>query len=381
MSQKLSIKELRDLLQPRIEEILAKLAPGGRRDGGTYIVKNPTRDDRRPGSFVIWLRGSMAGAYRDYAGRGGEDKGDIIDLISYLHNRGKDRVFAIRWAEDFLGIKRMNAAELAAVRVGVARKSEQKILAESQEQMRRQKRAFDMWLNASRNIAGTLAEAYLAQRGITWRELVNPELGELRFARSLEHWKSTVWRTEEGTGRREKVSTQNYPAIVSAIRGRAGEVTAVHCTFLDEQTAGKAPVELPKLMLGQVQGGVVRISRGASNLTPLEAGAAGVSGPVVISEGIEDALSIAIALPDVRVWAATSLSNIGNAPVDMPCVESIVVAADNDWSQPQAREALERAVDQLGGYGKAVTVMRAHEGKDFNDLIRGEKDDDEEHSH
>src|SRR5205807_3749545 len=41
---------------PELLAILARLLPGGTISGGEYVVRNPTRADRRPGSFKINLR-------------------------------------------------------------------------------------------------------------------------------------------------------------------------------------------------------------------------------------------------------------------------------------------------------------------------------------
>lgn len=35
--------------------------------GGVVMPLNPRRNDRKPGSFVIWTEGDGAGAFRDYA--------------------------------------------------------------------------------------------------------------------------------------------------------------------------------------------------------------------------------------------------------------------------------------------------------------------------
>lgn len=61
--------------------ILTRLAPGGKFAGGEYSALNPTRSDRRPGSFKINLR---TGRWADFAtnARGG----DPVSLAAYLEN-------------------------------------------------------------------------------------------------------------------------------------------------------------------------------------------------------------------------------------------------------------------------------------------------------
>ncbi|MGH7112969.1 MAG: hypothetical protein ACREE9_00545 [Stellaceae bacterium] len=59
--------------------ILARWLPGGRYEGAEYVVRNPKRPDRKPGSFKINLK---TGAWADFAiqikGR------DLVSLAAYL---------------------------------------------------------------------------------------------------------------------------------------------------------------------------------------------------------------------------------------------------------------------------------------------------------
>lgn len=59
--------------------LLMDLLPGGYIQGMEYVVRNPTRGDRRPGSFSINF---VTGRWCDFAtGKGG---GDLISLVAYL---------------------------------------------------------------------------------------------------------------------------------------------------------------------------------------------------------------------------------------------------------------------------------------------------------
>src|SRR4051812_31119139 len=62
-----------------LANLLARWLPGGRRHGREYIVRNPRRADRRPGSFAINLR---TGQWADFAT--GDRGGDVISLAAYL---------------------------------------------------------------------------------------------------------------------------------------------------------------------------------------------------------------------------------------------------------------------------------------------------------
>lgn len=362
---------VRDMLQDRLRELLGRLLPGGRFDGGTYVVKNPTRPDRNAGSFIVWTSGSAKGGFKDYAT---DDKGDVIDLIAYVHGRPKDKRFAFDWARDFLGLKHMDPKVRQAAEDAARAKARQAEAAEKADAVQKRRRAMEMFL-ASKPIAGSLAETYLAARGVPLSQVPNLE-SDLRFASRLEWWRGAEWR--EDHGRRVKVRPgPEFPAMVAAVRNLQGDILAVHCTFLRFDGSGKADVENAKLMYGSVAGCVVRLTRGPANLSLDEAALSGRSDILVIAEGIETGLSVAIAAPEARVWAATSLSNIGNAPVWHAAVRAVLIAADNvapDASaaaRAQAEEQLERARDKLAVHGVPVDIMRPHAGGDFNDLIRG----------
>jgi len=92
---------------------------------------------------------------------------------------------------------------------------------------------------------------------------------------------------------------------------------------------------------------------------------------VAIAEGIETALSVVLACPELRVLAAVSLS--GMARVELPpSITNILVCADNDDDNPVAAQALDRAVARFIGEGRAVRVARSPIGSDFNDLLQAD---------
>jgi putative DNA primase/helicase len=65
-----------------LHPILLRLLPSGRLIAGEYVALNPTRSDRRPGSFKIKLTGARVGCWCDFAT--GDKGGDIISLVAYL---------------------------------------------------------------------------------------------------------------------------------------------------------------------------------------------------------------------------------------------------------------------------------------------------------
>jgi hypothetical protein len=72
--------------------------PGGKVIGAEYVVRNPKRDDRRPGSFRINLR---TGRWADFAT---DDRGgDLISLVAWRLDLTQAN--AARWLADFLHLK------------------------------------------------------------------------------------------------------------------------------------------------------------------------------------------------------------------------------------------------------------------------------------
>lgn len=357
-------KAVRRELQRRILSLLPALGFNDPPRAGLVTPLNPRRNDRNPGSFVIWTEGDGVGAWRDYA-LGDEAKGDVFDLIGYVLGL-QAPIDAYWWALDFLGWGRgvVRSAEQAALdrqrqeadaRAAAARAA--------QDADAKANKAFGSWLHCAKDIADTPVWTYLTRaRGLPLERL--PALpGALRYAAQL------VERIDAETG-----EVIEWPGMVSAMsHWETGRVRAIHRTFLAPDGMGKAPIENAKKMKGDTRGCAIRLSKGESGLTPEEAARRGVAGPLVITEGIEDGLTAAIASPASRVWAAGSLSLIG--ALGWPaCASAVVLVADNDWDKPQAVAAFERVLAhwKTMAEGRPLKVVRAQAGKDLNDWARGE---------
>ena len=196
-------------------------------------------------------------------------------------------------------------------------------------------------------------------RGLPIARLAAPP-GAIRYHPALDHY-------DRDTG---EVTT--WPAMVTAMSGPDGDVRAIHRTWLRPDGSGKADVGKAKKMGGVARGCAMRLSKGASKLSPEEAARRGVTGPLIITEGIEDALTAAIARPEERVWAAGSLSLLGL--LEWPaCASAVVLVADNDWNTPEAVAAFERVERDWRAMakGRPLKVVRAEVGKDLNDWARG----------
>ena len=76
--------------------VVQQLLPGGKVIGKEYVVRNPTRIDRRAGSFKICISGPNAGFWSDFAASA---KGrDLVSLVAYL--KSLSRRDAFRWLRE-----------------------------------------------------------------------------------------------------------------------------------------------------------------------------------------------------------------------------------------------------------------------------------------
>jgi len=353
---------VKERLQRDFSRLLTELGVRVQPDrNGLVHPLNPNRDDRRPGSFVIWTRGHEAGIWKDFACG---DKGDVFDLIMYLARPSPARkIDAYWWALAFLGLERgtvRTQAEDVASRERREREARAEEARIKKNEAARSHALFALWLGLP-PIAGTPAERYLREvRGIPTERLAH-QPGALRWAERVE------WIDPE-TG---EVFEWRHCMVSAMTAGKA--VTALHRTFLKPDGGGKADRKKAKTMIGAPSGAAIRVSPGPSGLSPTKAAEKGRTDPLIITEGIEDALTLAVARPDCRVWAAGSLSLMGL--LEWPaCASAVVLAADNDWDKPQAMAAFEKVEawwrDQARG--RPVHVVRAAAGKDFNDMARGE---------
>ena len=82
---------------PALPALCARWMPGGKRIGREYVTLNPTRADRRAGSFKVNLQ---TGRWADFAT--GDKGGDVVSLAAYLF--GLRQTDAARRLADALGI-------------------------------------------------------------------------------------------------------------------------------------------------------------------------------------------------------------------------------------------------------------------------------------
>ena len=344
---------VKERMRAELLTLCQELGLEGKPRGNVWQPRNPRRADRHGGSFTVWVKGAAPGSWKDYATG---EAGDVLDLVAYL--KACDRKAALAWAMDRYRLKAMSAEERERQEELARQARARAEKAERDQRLKRRKRAHLMFAKADPFVSGTVAR-YLASRG-----LALPPTLETRWCRSFERFEWWMGRDRE-TGE----LGPEFPAMIWGFVDAQGKQQACHITYLAHDGSGKAPVDKPKLIWPEHLGLVIRVARGDTLLDPEDAAKAGKAGPVVITEGLEDALTIANAAPELRVWCAGSLAGYGAVP-DHPCVSSWVVARDNDWGKPQAAALFERAVARLKGFKKPVRVIASELGKDFNDQWR-----------
>ena len=312
-----------DLIVQRLRETaeswVPRLFPNGKRVGDEWRLANIRGDaPRNTGSCVIALRGPHAGDWIDFDGNAGG--GPISAIEEGTGLSGRDLI--------------VEAAERAGVQPGAPAR-----------QMPAAKPAPKR--DASQDIAHILARAVPitdtpAATYLAGRALAVPDETDLLFHPDLTHW-------ETKTG---------YAALLGQVRDRSGEVIGLHRTYIveDDNEVRKAPVSKPKMMLGRIAGGAVR-------LAPL-----GTGDRLALSEGIETGLAVMTACPDLPVWA--TLSTSGLEQIDLPpAAQRVLILADHDASGAGLRAA-EACARRLRAQGRDVAIARPPgEGQDFNDLL------------
>jgi DNA primase len=243
---------------------------------------------------------------------------------------------------------------------------------EAERERRRRESALELWRRAL-PAAGTLAETYLAARGID-AAAIGGVPASLRFAAEVLH----------------RETDQLLPAMIGGVQGPDGRVVAIHRTFLAPDGSGKAAVRAAKMMLGPAWGGAVRFARAGERL-----GA---------GEGIETSLSVLQGLraagDELPIWALLSLPNFAGAglperrparhpwhpdktlpspipdlarPAFMPPpgVREFTWFADGDGDPWTAERLLARAQARYAANGVRLRIARPPAGLDFNDVLRG----------
>ncbi|MDL2172031.1 toprim domain-containing protein [Asaia sp. HumB] len=341
MTMQIGAAELSTLLTQRIDQLVRELLPFGQRMGADW--RCDSLSGGKGTAFTVHLTGKNPGGWVDH--RSGEF-GDALDLVAACLTGGSTKE-AYRWAHGWLGL-----GDLGPVAIRQAHLAAEKIQRDAvKDEQDGRKKALAMWLNAEPVTEGSPVLAYIRNRGID----VAP-LG--RFTRSIRfapaHYCNEVQR--------------KLPAMLAAFTDATGAHVATHQTWLTQDSEGrwvKARLDVAKKIRGAYAGAAIRLRKGDTGETLAKASP---DETVLIGEGIETCLSVAVCCPEFRVLAAGSLSNM--AAIWLPDqVRKVTLLADRDEHEA-AKRGLDRAIDFHLSKGREVRVAKPPRGKDFNDAIQ-----------
>ena len=291
----------------------------GRRQGRYWIVGDVENTPGR--SLFVRLTGppcgpGAAGKWTDAATG---EHGDLLDLIAANRNLASLRD-VLDEARRFLSLPRPEPPPRQSGPTG------------SPEAARR------LWA-MGKPVTGTLAERYLAGRGIAG-------IGDVS---ALRFHPRCYYRGETGSS----TTLDAWPALLAKVTELSGEITGLHRTWLDPNSADKAPVDRPRKAMGHLLGHGVRVGAAHDVL--------------VAGEGLETMLSIRLALPSLPIVAALSANHL-QALILQADLKRLYIAEDADDAGWAAAGAL--AV-RARSDGIEALKLRPWSG-DFNDDLRAQ---------
>ena len=328
MTRNISVAEISADLGARAESFCRAYFSEGCRQGDYWQVGDTSGAAGR--SLVIRLQaqdGRKAGGWIDYA------TGEFGDLIDLLHAKlgSTSLKETITEAQHFLGNAPISANP-------VPRRILKGSVASHTSRMVSARKLFA----AGKPILGTLAAAYLHQRGIA------------RFGPALQYHPRVYFR-RAGTGRDQ---LRYCAALLAKITDNQGNITGCARTYLDPNTGRISDLSSPKRILGQLHGNAVRFWS--------------VSDPadLIVGEGLENTLSVGTALPEFNLASCLTATHLGLfiPPSD---IKRIWVARDNDAAGERAANTLSaklgsssiecrRLVPKLGDFNEDLLAF----GKD-----------------
>ncbi len=315
MTMESQASDLAHRLARDAEAVCREYLSNGRREGGYWMVGDPTNTPGR--SCYVRLRGPECGrgAAGNWTDAATGEHGDLLDIVRLSRNLATV-------------IEAMDEARLF---LSLPRPEPPKPIPAPRSSPEASRRLYAM----GQSLRGTLAHDYLIGRGITAELQSLP----LRFHRSCYHQAGAH-------GAREA-----RPALLAAVTDLAGTITGVHRTWLDPAQATKAQLSTPRKAMGQLLGNGVRF---------------GVSQDVLAAgEGLETMLSLRTVLPTMPMVAALSSNHL--AALVLPAgLRRLYVAVDDDRA---GRHAVERLHDQEDLRGIELRVLVPSFG-DFNEDLR-----------
>ena len=286
---RLTARETAGALADRIEALARELLSGGRREGREWRAGCIAGE--AGSSLGVHLVGAKRGVWCDFATG---EAGDALDLVRAA--LGLDMAEAMAWSRRWLGVDEGEAA-LPPRRVPAPMPA-----LDNRDRWRYP------W-QAARPIAGTLAETYLAGRGL---KFADPGGRVLRFA-----------------ARRARKSPANeleyHPALLVLLRDLGtGKACGIVNIYLQADGRDRLRDRKGKTCTGRARAAAIMLSAFDEPTMGL-----------VLCEGVET--GIAIYQSDLRsVWACGGAGSLANFPV-LAGIEALTIAADAD--EPGGRAA------------------------------------------
>lgn len=363
----ISVGELAVMLADDVERVAEALNLDIRRRSPRKLYCASPSDPKRI-KLEIELR-PVRGKWNDWAaGRYGDALGLVAFALGFPDPKAKEALRqAIVWTKHFYGIDSagFDREAWARRRADAERRAKDREAKAARELTAARKTANGLWLAAQELTPDTAGWAYLAERRIDLDQLP-------RRPRAVRFSPAQDWFDEDGEVR------HIGPALMSAMTLADGRFGSLHRIWIDPARPGqKADLShisdraAVRKMWPSSEGAAIRLWRGETGLSEKEAGQRGIIEDMIVCEGVEDGLSIALMTPELRIAAAGSLPGLLSF-VPPKHVRRVIVAADNDWGKDQAQAMLTRACRRLvEDFGKQVSIARSPTGKDFNDQLKG----------
>jgi hypothetical protein len=315
--------ELAHSLAREAEAVCRHYLSNGRREGRYWLVGDARNTPGR--SMFVRLKESPKGPAGKWTDAATGEHGDLLDVIRESRGLIEFRDVADE-ARRYLSLPRSDPrpspkAARPPAETG-SPEAAQRLIAMSQP------------------IAGTLAETYLRNRGITALH----EGGALRFHPRC------YYRPDPFS------PAEIWPAMIARVTDLAGRITGAHRTWLDPEgfdsaRLGKAPIGTPRRAMGDLLGNAVGF---------------GVANDVLAAgEGIETMLSLRCVLPTLPMAAALSANHLA-ALLLSPTLRRLYIARDNDTAGELAATALTERAEATG----VETIVWTPRRGDFNEDLR-----------
>jgi hypothetical protein len=318
-------------LNERVDHLVRELLPRGYRDGRFWRVGSLAGDEGQ--SLAIKLWGPYQGRWFDYgAGIGG----DGLDLVAGV-GFNNDKRQAFRWSRDWL---RLPPRELSPAAKRAAYRPRQDYGAAIKR----------IWGETYTLRRGDPVDRYLRGRGIV--------LAELGKAPRALRYHPRLWNSQ---------TKSTWPAMVAAISSPAGELTAVHCTWLSVDAIAVCKAPIPdrhgptggaKRTIGSYRGGGIKLWHGTQRQI------------CMVGEGIEDTLSAVFNCPAWRAVCGVSLSSMLVLELAQE-ITTVVILGQNDVRGSDADKLLVRVTRRWIEEGRAVRLAKPPAFlKDWNELAQ-----------